>query len=293
MQYNMYVNKHFQPSGNSLYLPTSDSLCSIVSIVGQMPGTRRYFKICKSVLPSCATLNLLCHSLRVQSIQHQLAQLDSESWSGRAEADRDRDFMQLLREKEALLQEIILVSKQQHPPETLLQLEEERSRLEEEVQRAHSSQSQGANQRWEWGLSMFSNLAFGHWASRMAFLLVPTGFYCHYYHAWDSKHFSCYNINLTLKSGVTLQISFIIEMHSHNTQSNSDLVSEMASYKALSFITVGLSCCYCTVKSELMYKTVKTIKMLSLIQSYLPFIVLAIELWALRINKSFMKKFAC
>ncbi|KAM6921361.1 protein WWC3 [Xenentodon cancila] len=84
---------------------------------------------------------------KVQSIQHQLAQLDSESWSGRAEADRDLDFMQLLREKEALLQEIILVSKQQHPPETLLQLEEERSRLEEEVQRAHSSQSQGANQR--------------------------------------------------------------------------------------------------------------------------------------------------
>lgn len=85
----------------------------------------------------------------MQSIQHQLAQLDSESWSGRAEADRDRDFMQLLREKEALLQDIILVSKQQqqHCPQTLLQLEEERSRLEEEVQRAHSSQSQGANQR--------------------------------------------------------------------------------------------------------------------------------------------------
>lgn len=86
-------------------------------------------------------------SLRVQSIQHQLAQLDSESWSGRAEADRDRDFMQLLREKEALLQEIIHVSKQQHLPDTLQQLEEERCRLEEEVQRAHSSQSQGANQR--------------------------------------------------------------------------------------------------------------------------------------------------
>lgn len=56
--------------------------------------------------------------------------------------------MQLLREKEALLQEIILVSKQQqHSPDTLLQLEEERSRLEDEVQTAHSSQSQGANQR--------------------------------------------------------------------------------------------------------------------------------------------------
>ncbi|KAM9762013.1 protein WWC3 [Menidia menidia] len=85
---------------------------------------------------------------KVQSIQHQLAQLDSESWSGRAEADRDRDFMQLLREKEALLQEIILLSRQQqHPQDTLLQLEEKRSLLEEEVQRAHSAQSQGANQR--------------------------------------------------------------------------------------------------------------------------------------------------
>lgn len=92
-------------------------------------------------------MSFLCCSRRVQSIQHQLAQLDGESWSGRAEADRDRDFMQLLREKEALLQDIILVSKQQHCPQTLLQLEEERSRLEEEVQRAHSSQSQGANQR--------------------------------------------------------------------------------------------------------------------------------------------------
>ncbi|XP_061680435.1 protein WWC3 [Syngnathoides biaculeatus] len=105
---------------------------------------------------------------KVQSIQHQLAQLDSESWSGRAEADRDRDFVQLLREKEALLHDIIAVSKQHkkaHGPEAdaapgpdagpgpgtdpdvLRQLEEERCRLEEEVQRAHSSQSQGANQR--------------------------------------------------------------------------------------------------------------------------------------------------
>ncbi|XP_051928964.1 protein WWC3 isoform X2 [Hippocampus zosterae] len=107
---------------------------------------------------------------KVQSIQHQLAQLDSESWSGRAEADRDRDFMQLLREKEALLHDIIMISKQhkkahgpdpgpdpdQSPgpdpdpnpgPDTLRHLEEERCRLEEEVQRAHSLQSQGANQR--------------------------------------------------------------------------------------------------------------------------------------------------
>uniref|UniRef100_A0A3P8V697 WWC family member 3 n=1 Tax=Cynoglossus semilaevis TaxID=244447 RepID=A0A3P8V697_CYNSE len=84
---------------------------------------------------------------RVQTIQHQLAQLDSESWSGRVEADRDQDLMQLLREKEALLQEIIVVSRRQQSPEILLQLEEERSRLEEELQRAQSCQSQEANHR--------------------------------------------------------------------------------------------------------------------------------------------------
>lgn len=86
-------------------------------------------------------------SLRMSSIQHQLAQLDSESWSGRAEADRDWDCLQLLREKEALLQEITLLSQQQHSPDTLLQLQEEKHRLEEEVQKAQSVQSQGANQR--------------------------------------------------------------------------------------------------------------------------------------------------
>ncbi|KAF3834636.1 hypothetical protein F7725_027194 [Dissostichus mawsoni] len=50
-------------------------------------------------------------------------------------------------EKEALLQELEEVIRQQICPETLLQLEEERGRLEGEVQRANSSQSQGANQR--------------------------------------------------------------------------------------------------------------------------------------------------
>ncbi|KAL2089500.1 hypothetical protein ACEWY4_014188 [Coilia grayii] len=83
---------------------------------------------------------------RVSSIQHQLAQLDSESWCGRAEVDRDS--LQLLREKEALLQEITLLGQQQqHPPEAFLQREEERRRLEEEVQRGRLLQSQGANQR--------------------------------------------------------------------------------------------------------------------------------------------------
>ncbi|XP_017335192.1 protein WWC3 isoform X1 [Ictalurus punctatus] len=84
---------------------------------------------------------------KVSSIQLQLAKLDSESWSGRAEADRDRDCLQLLKEKEALLQELTLLSEQHHPPEVLVQLEEERLKLEEEVQKAQSTHSQGANQR--------------------------------------------------------------------------------------------------------------------------------------------------
>ncbi|KAJ8246993.1 hypothetical protein GJAV_G00257560, partial [Gymnothorax javanicus] len=84
---------------------------------------------------------------KVSGIQHQLAQMESENWPGRAEADRDRDCLQLLREKEALLQEITLLSQQQRPLESLLQLEEERRRLEEEVQKAHAAQSQGASQR--------------------------------------------------------------------------------------------------------------------------------------------------
>lgn len=84
---------------------------------------------------------------KMSSIQHQLAQLDSESWSGRAEADRDWDCLQLLREKETLLQELTLLSQQQHSSDTLLQLQEEKRRLQDEVQRAHSAQSQGANQR--------------------------------------------------------------------------------------------------------------------------------------------------
>lgn len=83
----------------------------------------------------------------MSSIQHQLAQLDSESWSGRAEADRDWDCLQLLREKEALLQEITLLGQQQHSPETLFQLQEEKQKLEEEVHKAQIVQSQGANQR--------------------------------------------------------------------------------------------------------------------------------------------------
>ena len=85
-------------------------------------------------------------SCRVSNIQQQLAQLESESWPGLAEADRDR--LQLVKEKEALLQELQLIIQQRRPAEDVVRLEEERRRLEEEIQRARATSMQGATERW-------------------------------------------------------------------------------------------------------------------------------------------------
>nr|XP_060499710.1 protein WWC3 [Panthera onca] len=82
---------------------------------------------------------------RVSTIQQQLAQLDNESWPGLAEADRDR--LQLIKEKEALLQELQLIVQQRRPAEDVARLEEERRRLEEEIQRARATSVQGATER--------------------------------------------------------------------------------------------------------------------------------------------------
>nr|XP_019601854.1 PREDICTED: protein WWC3 isoform X1 [Rhinolophus sinicus] len=82
---------------------------------------------------------------RVSNIQQQLAQLDSESWPGMAEADKDR--LQLIKEKEALLQELQLIIQQRRPAEDVARLEEERRRLEEEIQRARATSVQGATER--------------------------------------------------------------------------------------------------------------------------------------------------
>lgn len=84
-------------------------------------------------------------SCRVSTIQQQLAQLDNESWPGLAEADRDR--LQLIKEKEALLQELQLIVQQRRPAEDVARLEEERRRLEEEIQRARATSVQGATER--------------------------------------------------------------------------------------------------------------------------------------------------
>ncbi|XP_073422091.1 protein WWC3 isoform X2 [Dendrobates tinctorius] len=82
---------------------------------------------------------------RVSSIQHQLALLDNETWPGMAEADRDR--LQLIKEKEALLQDLQLISQQRRSPEEMARLEQEKRRLAEEIQRACSTTAQGVTER--------------------------------------------------------------------------------------------------------------------------------------------------
>ncbi|XP_061035622.1 protein WWC3-like [Eubalaena glacialis] len=62
-----------------------------------------------------------------------------------AEADRDR--LQLIKEKEALLQELQLIIQQRRPAEDVARLEEERRRLEEEIQRSRATSVQGATER--------------------------------------------------------------------------------------------------------------------------------------------------
>lgn len=84
--------------------------------------------------------------LRVSNIQQQLALLDNESWPGMAEADRDR--LQLIKEKEALLQELQLISQQRRSPEDLARLEEEKRRLEDEIQCARATSAHGATERF-------------------------------------------------------------------------------------------------------------------------------------------------
>uniref|UniRef100_A0A2K5WDV1 WWC family member 3 n=1 Tax=Macaca fascicularis TaxID=9541 RepID=A0A2K5WDV1_MACFA len=81
---------------------------------------------------------------RVANIQQQLARLDNESWPGTAEADRDR--LQLIKEKEALMQELQLIIAQRRSAGDVARLEEERS-LEEELRRARATSAQGATER--------------------------------------------------------------------------------------------------------------------------------------------------
>lgn len=63
-------------------------------------------------------------------------------------ADADRDHIQLIKEKEALLQDLQLISQQRRPPEDLAKLEEEKGRLADEIQRARFISTQGVTERF-------------------------------------------------------------------------------------------------------------------------------------------------
>lgn len=85
-------------------------------------------------------------SCRVSNIQQQLAQLESESWPGLAEADRDR--LQLAGEKEALLQELQLIIQQRRPAEDVVRLGEERGAWRRRSSASRATSMQGATERW-------------------------------------------------------------------------------------------------------------------------------------------------
>lgn len=63
--------------------------------------------------------------------------------------EADRDHLQLIKEKEALLQELQVISQQQRSPEDMDRLEEEKRRLEDEIQQARATSSHGAAERFK------------------------------------------------------------------------------------------------------------------------------------------------
>ncbi|XP_058042897.1 protein WWC3 isoform X4 [Ahaetulla prasina] len=115
--------------------------CSQTDIIGELglEDTTRYLDKMKLIWQYEETKK------RVFRIQQQLALQDQESWPGMAEADIDH--LQLIKEKEALLQELQLISQQQRSPEDLKHIEEEKRRLEEDIQQAQATSSHGAAER--------------------------------------------------------------------------------------------------------------------------------------------------
>ncbi|EMP35491.1 H(+)/Cl(-) exchange transporter 4 [Chelonia mydas] len=91
-----------------------------------------------------------------------------------AEADRDR--LQLIKEKEALLQELQLISQQRRSPEYIARLEEEKRRLEDEIQQARASSAQGATESLSAStLTMSSGSSRGSLASSRGSLASSRG----------------------------------------------------------------------------------------------------------------------
>ncbi|KAK9401935.1 protein WWC3 [Crotalus adamanteus] len=115
--------------------------CSQTDIIGELglEDTTRYLDKMKLIWQYEETKK------RIFRIQQQLALQDHKSWPGMVEADRDH--LQLIKEKEALLQELQLISQQQRSPEDLEHIEEEKRRLEEDIQQARATSPHGAAER--------------------------------------------------------------------------------------------------------------------------------------------------
>uniref|UniRef100_A0A8C3G166 WW and C2 domain containing 1 n=1 Tax=Cyclopterus lumpus TaxID=8103 RepID=A0A8C3G166_CYCLU len=85
-------------------------------------------------------------SLRIATIEVQIAKLDSEAWPGLLDPERDR--LILINEKEELLKELQYVSPRQRlQPNDAQKLESEKKRLERDLQAARDNQSKALTER--------------------------------------------------------------------------------------------------------------------------------------------------
>lgn len=85
-------------------------------------------------------------SLRIATIEVQIAKLDSEAWPGLLDPERDR--LILINEKEELLKELQYISPRQRlQPNDAEKLESEKKRLERDLQAARDNQSKALTER--------------------------------------------------------------------------------------------------------------------------------------------------
>lgn len=82
---------------------------------------------------------------RIANIKVQIAKLDSESWPGLLDPERDR--LILISEKEELLKELQYVKPCKRAPSDAEKIETEKKRLEQDLQAARDSQSKALTER--------------------------------------------------------------------------------------------------------------------------------------------------
>lgn len=87
----------------------------------------------------------LAARFRIANIKVQIAKLDSESWPGLLDPERDR--LILISEKEELLKELQYVKPCKRAPSDAEKIETEKKRLEQDLQAARDSQSKALTER--------------------------------------------------------------------------------------------------------------------------------------------------